>query len=425
MNLFKNIFKFKCFTLLVISVLTFNVAFSQRNYVSGYVIKNDNDTLIGLIDFRNWVKNPNKISFKPLNSNSSISLKPSDIIEFGTQGNIYVSGVVKTEISTRKTDELENDPHLKLKTDTTFLQTLIKGSRSLYYYNNSHSKKNFYIKQDSVFELLLYKKYYKQDRGMRLMVENKNYLGQLNIYLNDCQSIKQKLENTSYNKKSLTELFNYYYQCTPSQMYFQNAPEKIEAQFGVIAGLSLTSLKFHSTAFSYLVKADYSKSTNFSSGIFLDLILPRNLGKWSIYNEILFSSYKVSGTASEYRSENEYTITTTEFENSYLKINNLIRYKHPIGSISIFVNGGISNGYSINERNYQHRFSKLYTIERVTEELALNDTRKYEQGFILGSGVNYKHFSMELRLEKGNGMAEYITLNSETTRYFLLFGYRF
>ncbi|NJK97917.1 MAG: hypothetical protein HC905_26095 [Bacteroidales bacterium] len=59
----KRIEKKVKFIVLFIGLILFNLAYSQENYIPGYVIENG-DTLKGFIDYRNWEKNPNQIAFK-------------------------------------------------------------------------------------------------------------------------------------------------------------------------------------------------------------------------------------------------------------------------------------------------------------------------------------------------------------------------
>lgn len=138
-----------------------------------------------------------------------------------------------------------------------------------------------------------------------------------------------------------------------------------------------------------------------------------------------FSTYKVLGSYKEYGKDNSYSVTTTEIGYSYLNIVNLFRFKYPIGRLSLFINGGISNGFSINETNYKRIESKFFALDSVVEGLALDDTRKCEQSLVLGTGVKYGRFSLEIRYENGNGMSKYTTLSSSTSRYNFLLGYRF
>lgn len=421
-----NINRIKRFGLLfLLGTLSCYVSFTQENYIPGYIIKHNKDTIYGLIDYRNWEKNPNSVEFKTGIENKSTSFKPTDITEFGVQDEIYLSGIIKTEVTKLKIDELENDPQLKLKVDTTFLQTLIRGKKELYYYKNKDGRENFYIKQGSAFELLVYKKYLKLQDGNNIIAENKQYQGQLGLYLNDCSTLHSRLKNTSYKENSLYSLFQYYNQCSPSDISFQKKPKNISTEIGVLAGTSLTSLKFSGINFEYLINADYNSSINLASGLFFDLVLPRNQGKWSIYNELLFSTYNVTGRYEDYENENQYSTTTTEIGYSYLKINNFVRFKYPVGPLFLYINGGMSNGFAISEKNYKKIESKFYSTEKVVEESALNETRKYEQGFILGTGVKFKNYCFEIRAETGNGMSVYNALNSKTKRYYFLLGYRF
>lgn len=421
----KKIKTFKRFDLVFFSIFLFQISLSQENYLSGYVINNNGDTLYGFIDYRNWEINPKEIKYKTEIDEIPAAFKPTDILEFRVHNEIYVSGIVNIEISQFQASRLEKDPQIHLKVDTTFLQTLFKGAKSLYFYKNSEGREYFYIKHDTVFELLIYKRFQEWEEYTRVMTENKKYLGQLTLYLNNCPTIQKKLESTTYTQKSLINLFQYYYDCSQTDISFQKEEEKIRAEIGVLAGVSFTSFKFNSTVFIDLNNTEYSLSTDFSGGLFLNLIFPRNNRKWSLNNELLFTTYKVKGRYEEIENENYYTITSTELGYSYLKLNNLVRYKYPIGRVFLFLNVGISNGFAISETNYKMVKSKFYETEEISEGLALEDTRKYEQSYIVGSGAQYKNFSIDFRYEKGNGMSKYSALNSRTNRYYCLVGFRF
>ncbi|MCK4664318.1 MAG: hypothetical protein KAT68_15725 [Bacteroidales bacterium] len=411
-------------TLVILGIIIFQTSFCQENYLPGYIITLKGDTLQGFIDYRNWEKNPNKIYFK--DNIRQFSFTPNEIKLFSVQDEVYVSAIVKTEVSPNKTIYLEFASELKTKFDTIFLQTMIQGVKSLYYYKNSNGKENFYIKQNMEYDLLVYKKYLKKQKGKNVITENKKYTGQLMLYLHDCPSIQSKLRNTEYNQKSMENLFLFYYDYTQSKIEFQKKTEKISTEIGVLTGVSLTSLEFRSKYYyTYLVNADYSQSVNFSTGLFFNVILLRNQGKWSICNELIFTSYKVEGRYNYFENENNYSIINTEFEYSYLKMNNMGRFKYPIGSLFVYLNAGISNGFAISETNYEKIESKVYSIEKIGEGKVMDDTRKYEQGYILGLGTKFKKYSFEIRYEKGNGMSEYTCLNSLTVRYYFLFGYRF
>ena len=88
----------KCL-LLFFSVLLFEVAFSQENYLSGYVLTLNGDTLKGYVDYRGWEKNKGVVLFKKELSDSKIVYAPLEIKGFGVNGENYESAIVKSEMS--------------------------------------------------------------------------------------------------------------------------------------------------------------------------------------------------------------------------------------------------------------------------------------------------------------------------------------
>ncbi len=176
---------------------------------------------------------------------------------------------------------------------------------------------------------------------------------------------------------------------------------------------------------AYLVDVNYPASANFAGGLFLEAILPRNQGKWSLYNELLFTSYRLAGRYDNYTDEDRYTINHTEIGHDYIKLNTLVRFSYPVGILRVYTNVGMSNGFAINEVNYRRREEKIFSTERSKTFKAIDDTRRYEQGLVFGLGSRFKRYSLEARYERGNGMSEYTTLKSLTRRFYFLAGFTF
>jgi len=418
-NLFKRI------VLIVLGILSFQLIFSQENYISGYVIKNNSDTVHGLIDYRNWSYNPNTINFKKNMKDDPVSFSPNDIKEFKVGKEIYVSGTIKSEISSSQTNQLSYEFSIKTKDHKTFVKTLIRGNKSLYYFKNIDEKENFYIKQDTSFELLIYKKFLTTKNSKDLITENKRFIGQLAIYLADCKTIQTQLKNTTYSEKSLMRLFEYYYKCSPDDMNFKKEIEKIKIKFGVFTGISRTTLIFKGDAISDYLAAGYEPSINLCYGLSVDLNMPKDARKWSIKNEIIYSSFLVKGNYLDYQNENQYSTTKTEIGYTFLKMNNLVRYKYPVGPFLLFFNAGLANGFVINETNYKIKETKFYTTNHLDEGEAIPFTRNHELSYILGTGLYFKRFSLEYRFEKGNGISNTTKISSKTNRNYLLLGFRF
>ncbi|GAA0753015.1 hypothetical protein [Psychroflexus lacisalsi] len=397
--------------------------------MKGLIIKKNKDTLRGFVDDRDWDKNPDQIRFKTRLDSSPSTFLPLDIHGFSVDNIIYVGGVVEAEVTELNTNDLEENPKINIEIDTTFLQVVVGGAKELYYYKNKTDRENFYIKREGQLDLLVYKKYIDEQKntGKAVVIENKKYLGQLTLYLKECPDINSKLKNTSYNEGDLRRLFNYYYECTSTESSFTKTKNKLSFELGAITGISISSLNFTSYGGfeALLARKNYDSSVNFAGGLFLNIGLPKNLSKWSINNELFYSSYNFKDTFTEVRGENNFTITDTELGYSYIKLNNLVRYTYPIGNTFLYLNAGVSNGFAINETNKLTEVFQFNERRVITEERALEDVRKYEQGLLFGLGVKYNRYSLEFRTESGTGIDLNRNLGSGTRRYFLLLGYRF
>jgi hypothetical protein len=422
MNDRKGFFAGVVFSLLLLVLAETSVG--QENFLPGFLVSLKGDTIKGLVDYRNWDRNPEKISFKETAAGITSEYYPLQIKSFVVLDESYESAVVQTETSSDDTKFLSHDKNLEIVSDTTFLQVIVRGKKSLYYYKTREGKENFYIWQDSSFQLLIYKKYLKNQDDGTVIAENLTYNGQLTIYLQGCEGIQKRLSEVRYQKNSLEDIFLFYYSCTRENIYFHKKTEKTTVRFGALAGVSVTVLKFYGD-FIYLVEAGYQPSFSFSGGLFMDIIFPRSQGKWSVNNELLFTSYNVDGKYEHYFHANRYTTTYTTLGYSYLKINNMLRFKYPVGKFFLYINAGISNGMAIVEKNYAKEESWLFEQYRVEEARAIDDTRKWELGYVLGIGAKFRKFSFEARYEGANGMSEYKYLKSSTYRIYTLFGYRF
>lgn len=417
--------------LAILGILFLQSTFSQENYIQGFVVNTDGDTIHGLIDYRNWGKNPDKISFKKQISDNPISFSPLSIKYFGVADEIYAGVIVETDLSRIKNGELEHGKEPKIQVDTIFLQSMILGAKSLYFYNTASGRELFYILQDTTFTMLTYKRYlsdtkatYLSDTKATYIKENKKYLSQLAVYLKDCPGIQRNFENLQYSGECLEKLFLIYYDCVEKPLTFHKKQEKLKAEFGAIAGLTLNNLAFGGEESIDLKKLDFKTDVSYSIGTYINLVLPRNQGKWSLYNELAFSPYKVENSYEYYIGGIGYTYYTSTLGYSYLKLNTMVRFSYPFGKTSVFVNAGMSNGYALSETN-QVNVEKNYSSVINLDSPVLAVTRLYEQGIIAGLGGKYDKFSFEFRFERGNGMSAMDNLDSKTTRYLFLLGYKF
>jgi hypothetical protein len=399
--------------------------FCQTNFQPGYIVQLNGDTLKGWIDYRNWESNPTSILFKENENDIDRQFKPKDIFNFEVANEIYQSAIIERVTNQQDDAFLQfNNKKLLIQTDTAFILTIIKGPKSFYAFQSKKGNPNFYIQTDSSYKLLLYKRYITKRSGLNVFEENKTYLGQLRYYFQDCPAIHSKINTTKYNKNEIEKLFlSYYKNCGKTAIEFQKKKDKIAIEFGIIAGASRTIVEFYGYGIQYLNLNN--SSINPVAGIFLDIIRPRNQGKWSLNNEFIFTSFNTNSNYLNYVSDNEYSTVNLELAYSNIKMNNMVRFKYPVGKCYIYANAGISNGYTIFEKNSQKIVSKYYSTDKETNGKLIPETRKYEQGYIVGFGARYKKYSLEIRIERSNGMTDYSELSTAITKNYVLIGYRF
>ncbi|ALJ00378.1 hypothetical protein DC20_17120 [Rufibacter tibetensis] len=410
--------------MILITLALPQVVLAQTNYKPGYVITVKGDSLTGLIDDTYLDHNFSKVSFKQKPSDTNINYFPSQLKRFGILGKVYESAVVKTEISSADTRKLRPFPELKLETESTFLLPLAVGPKNIYFFVNSVGKEQFYLKAEDQFELLVYKRFLISDNGRRAAAENKKYVGQLALYFSDCSAIQANVSAISYTRKSFEKLLKTYFACTNNDTARVETTPKVGVELGAVTGVTFTDFSFTSPGFLYLQNAGYNRSTDVYGGLFLDIILPAYKKKLSIYNEVGFSSYSVSGS---YVVPNQdfYETIQTSFDQAYLKLYNLLTYKLTASnSYAIYLKAGVGNGFSVYSKN-KRVIDSMYTGTRsVQEGVSLRKTRNHEQSLVMGAGFHFQRFMGEARFEIGNGLSDYIGVNSSTTRHHFLIGYK-
>jgi hypothetical protein len=408
------------------------MGYSQQNYLPGFIVKLKGDTLRGLINYQNSEKNPLNVYFRIDMNHAPDIFSAQELQSFTVADEIYIAATVSINEGFYRPQDLGTLPQASLRTATVFLQTLVKGNKSLYYLKDSEGREQFYIELDTRYELLIYHKYLRNLNksgdiaGANTITEDKRYIGQLSYYLNDCPDMQSALRNLKYSKQSMIKLFRQYFNCVNSNVEFQKISDETKAEFGVFAGLSLTSLEFDaSNDFNELTNTDFPVSSNIAFGIFLNKKLSRNLGRFSLHNELFFSGYKTNAVYTEVTSVNEYVNNNITLGGFFIKLNNMLQYSFPVKSMSLNLKLGISNGWNLHETNENIIESVFYSTESTRIVPAIDGTRKYAFGILGGVGGSYKRFSLDIRYEQNSGMSDITVLHSSTKAIYILVGYRF
>lgn len=400
-------------------------AFAQENFVPGYIIDLQGKKIQGQVDYRNWGRNPKQIEFLAEGASKLTKYTPIEIAEFGVKNDIYKSDVVEAEISPFSLNQMDDHPELRIRTDTAFVQVWFSGEKSLYYYKTPEGHENFYIRKNGELNLLKHKKYIKTKKGERIILEDRTYSVQLSEYLNDCARIYPEIQSLKYEMKNLEKLFETYYDCVSSELLYQKKKERTMMVFYGQVGLSINNLQCTGDGFTSIVNSNFNRTPGFFAGGAVEFVLPRNMRKWTFYNEIGLGYYEVEGGYQDYTNDDIFTNSFTSFGALQLEVKNMIRYRHPMNNSEIFFNAGILNGFALSSTNQLEQEVKFYNKHIFKVGPALPNYRKHEQGFVIGAGMLFRDLSIEFRYEFGNGMSKYAGINTINHQYFVLIGYRF
>ena len=392
---------------------------AQQNYQAAYIVNLEKDTINGFIDYQNWNNNPEQIRFKADLKMDAKVYTPNDINSFMVYEEKYISAEVEAEMSARSTDNLTYDTELILEKRRVFLSSLVEGNISLAYYKDPLGYENFYVFNEQEFQLLIYKRYFADVDKRKVVKENKKYMGQLMVYLMDCEEVKNQISKTPYSRKSLESLFkNYYEKCEGNGAIYIQKREKDKIKFGLLAGVALSQPKFYSDV-DYLSIPKYPSSTNFSAAAFLEVYFSRSKGNWSINNELGFSNY--TSTATHVISTRTTKVNIAE---TNIQLNNMFRYYFQINKVDLFANIGIANLFLVSSTDEAVLTSPNFNNSIQYKE-AIGYMQAWKLGASAGAGLRWNDISIEYRYQTSNAMSIFRKPKYWYTSSFVFLGYRF
>ncbi|GAB2778126.1 hypothetical protein GCM10027275_21780 [Rhabdobacter roseus] len=398
---------------------------AQQSPLPGYIIQSGQDTIRGYLAESPRAKNPLTISFATSLQGPFKTLGTSELTGFGVQDEHYLSATVPVDVSPTKTSELSRSPTPTLQEQTVFLRVLVSGPKSLYSLRDQSDKEHFYIHLDGQYQLLTNYRYLASREGQETAITQDRFKQQLQNYLPDCPAVQRQIPALPYSPKALTKLLTTYYaQCTTEAPALLQRGERVRVQMGLLLGGSSTKVSFRGSNHPYLTNVNLPRSTQLTGGLSLDVLLPKR--RFSIRNELLYTSFQVKSHYEEYTNANDYALSDVTLGYDYLKLNHLLRYHIPLQSMHLFLNVGLSNGLALTQTNQRRREAFFYSEQgQVTEGQALAEVRAYEQGLLLGLGAGVKRYALEVRYEASNGMSAFTNLSSPVQRFYALLAYRF
>lgn len=359
--------------LILLTFITFTLfqnIYSQTDFRKGYIISNENDTISGLIDYREGIKKYKICDFKSSEDQNVINYTPSQI-----KGYRYLNDKYFTS------KEITKDDNSKEK---VFFEVLVKGKATLYKYNSA-----FYIeKNDEKFHKLTNELQLINQDGKEFYKYSNRHIAVLSYLLSDCPSLKGKINIVKNSEKDLSKLIELYNECVgePSISFKEKKPW-FKAHFGLSLGINSSKINFIS---SYReadhLTADFNRANSIMPSLYVDFLSPRVHERIALHLGVnyLTSTYKSFSTIEStfVTKRNEVTIDLKQ-----LKIPLGFRYTFPERTITPYFNLGAS--YTINLES-----SALWVLESErnkvvnffeSEALVIGDS---QIGFWGGIGVN-------------------------------------
>jgi len=334
-------------------------------------------------------------------------------------GNWYFSFSDSIESSSLRMDALSEIKAPQKIKDTAFVRALVLGKASLYYLKDRNEREHFLLQKNggSIVELY-YKKYlYISDNGT-FTGDVPTYKGQLIQSLSDCEAITSTMATLAldYSAKDLSSLIKDYDKCVGSAIIYAETKEKWKFKISPEVGVNVSKLSSKSSDKSLILNGwIFGPELGYVAGIGFDAIIPRNRGKWSIYNEAMVRNFK--STNSDYKPPLE-----VKFDVIYFKIASTIRYHFVNGEVHPFLEVGMTNAFALKDSDPAN-FN--YTNYNANDYSFVGAFRKYEQGVTTGFGAIYKSFSFQSLLEISNGMSQITGLKTIFKTGYFEVGYIF
>lgn len=353
--------------LLVFSVLTY----AQKADPPGeYILLPTGERSYGQVNLRNqW---DNSVIFKPEGGGESRQYGPGDISGFFTEKN-------ERYRSFQPDEETNSGP--------VFVKVLVEGPASLYFRDGI-----FYLqKGDEVLEL---RKEDKIDMETRTITYDNRYLGKMNYIFSDCEAMKNKIGNVSFDSKALSKKVIAYNKCIDPDFEPVTYKSPSPFRFGLKAGAINGRIVFPNIDNPFgLDRFNFPHTWGFSAGAMAKISLSQT---FSCRLEFL-ATYKGGSASRETRLFTE----VFEFSNWYAEIPITVHYLFPTRRYRPYVFGGLVSGFIL---SYSATGTQTSEINGNTTIITERPIGNAEFGYQFGAG---------LLLDRPQGIAPFLEYRFE------------
>jgi hypothetical protein len=268
-------------------LITSQLAFSQNGFREGFYLSPGNDTVRGLIDYRESLNSYKFCDFKGSQVENNIRFDAGQINGYGFDDDKF--------FESRIIDSAGNN---------VFLQVLVRGVVSLFVY-----EKTFYVeKGNSGLIALTNEKKEVEFEGRRVLRETNRFKLSLNMLMADCENLSESIQRLFLNERMLVGIVKEYNKCrgyVPIEYKKNKAWTRIEA--GISGGIIHTSASYENMVPKPVYLEKKFLSTYPAGGLLFIFSSPRISERFSLGTEIIyFKSTSSTFNINHYSSAIEY-----------------------------------------------------------------------------------------------------------------------
>ncbi len=398
--------------LILITFITIGkLTYSQPDFREGFIIKNNNDTIYGLIEFKENSSNFRKCIFKKEVNLKKEVFSATDIKAYRyNNSKYYVSKLIDNNGGKAK--------------EKVFLEFLINGIVDIYCYRELGDEQFFVDAGDGNLVKLKNetKEYTKNENSYFL--ESKEYIGVLKYIFKDSPTITQKAEYTPLSSKPLINIAKDYHNeiCKDEEciIYEKKIPKfKVLLKAGPAIGFNKKEMI-----------DSYDIPPYISYGAFISTNFPQLIKNFYINYKIVFGHIHYSN---QFSARSTYNPLTRHYDISFQRqlLENSVNlvYEFPLGKINPTIKLGgyrtdfIKTKYSRKVES-EWDWEKSYFTESTRNPFSDSDT-----GYLLGAGLILKNEKMpdvflDFTYQRGYGTFESVS-DGEYKSYSVNLGLRF
>lgn len=397
----------------IVAISISNVSYSQSDFRKGFVITTANDTLRGLVDYREGSKPYQSCSYRKTADHEIIDYGPKDLIGYG----FYEDKYFQSRFIHQK----------GLPGQDGFMEVLVRGLVSLYKYED------FYFAEkrgDSLIQLLNEKEVTMM-QGKRVLKESNQYIGILNILMFDCREMQARIQKLRLDERNLTHLVVDYNKCRSESIIVYKARKPwVKAMAGIAGGINISQLSYLGGA----VDADRTFEVLGSPilGFTFTVSSPRLSERFSFESDLFY----LNSTYYDYEISTSATATGRDYitiEIKQLKVPLGVKFTFPERRYTPYLMGGLSTTVHLESSSSWTREVESYNVVSTyfSESVPINSNQVGLWGGIGLSRIITPRIDgvVELRYEQTDGVTPIalrsVGLNSTVKNFQLLIGIRF